>query len=243
MSTYSERLQNPNWQKKRLDILSRDNWSCIECGDGLKNDVTLQVHHKEYIFGRAPWEYENENFETLCGNCHANRHDKKGREPKPAEEVVIENSSLIAAFNILSVDLQYEINRLFKSDVDIDKQLYFLMSYQNVQVEDYLIWHSFNNPVTAKGYQAAVRFLGNTEHKAEPYEIYCHREYFGLRVNLIRRVLDVIISDNINLLKDSVSDERQDEIISLNQKLITLRAKFIPYAKQVREKKFKPYRK
>ena len=31
--TYSRKLSNPLWQKKRLKILERDNWTCKKCGD------------------------------------------------------------------------------------------------------------------------------------------------------------------------------------------------------------------
>lgn len=68
MASYSEILTNPNWQKKRLDILSRDSFTCLLCSD---KDSTLHVHHKEYLPGRKPWEYDNDNFLTLCKYCHA----------------------------------------------------------------------------------------------------------------------------------------------------------------------------
>lgn len=66
--TYSEQLKHPKWQKKRLSILERDQWCCQLCSDTESN---LQVHHKEYISGRKPWEYEDSNFQTLCKHCHS----------------------------------------------------------------------------------------------------------------------------------------------------------------------------
>jgi hypothetical protein len=65
--TYSEKLKDPRWQKKRLEILQRDNWTCISCG-GAKN--TLHVHHKYYTYGNEPWEYSNDVLVTLCEHCH-----------------------------------------------------------------------------------------------------------------------------------------------------------------------------
>lgn len=38
--------------------------------------MTLNVHHKEYIKGRKPWEYENEQLLTLCEECHEIEHLK-----------------------------------------------------------------------------------------------------------------------------------------------------------------------
>jgi hypothetical protein len=65
--TYLEKLRSPKWQKKRLEILERDNFTCTDCGD---NESTLNVHHKIYFSGKEPWEYENELLITLCENCH-----------------------------------------------------------------------------------------------------------------------------------------------------------------------------
>lgn len=66
--TYSEKLKNPLWQKKRLEILNRDNFTCVLCSD---TETELHVHHKEYKWGNKPWEYDNDNFLTLCKRCHS----------------------------------------------------------------------------------------------------------------------------------------------------------------------------
>lgn len=34
----------------------------------------LNVHHKYYVLGKKPWEYDNDALETLCSECHKNRH-------------------------------------------------------------------------------------------------------------------------------------------------------------------------
>jgi len=65
---YSDSLRDPRWQKKRLEILSRDSFMCKCCGSTTK---TLHVHHFKYSKGHQPWEYENENFITFCEDCHA----------------------------------------------------------------------------------------------------------------------------------------------------------------------------
>jgi hypothetical protein len=71
-TTYSEKLKSPFWQKKRLMIFNRDGWACVQCGS---TTVTLQVHHKKYVYGREPWEYDNKELETLCENCHRGEHN------------------------------------------------------------------------------------------------------------------------------------------------------------------------
>jgi 5-methylcytosine-specific restriction endonuclease McrA len=72
MKTYSEKLKDPRWQRKRLEIFERDNWSCVQCGD---ISTTLHIHHKEYIKNREPWEYNDEYLETLCAVCHSQEHE------------------------------------------------------------------------------------------------------------------------------------------------------------------------
>ena len=67
--TYSEKLRHPKWQKKRLEILSRDGFKCLFCGTDEKN---LQVHHLLYK-KRDPWDYPDYLYQTLCDDCHAER--------------------------------------------------------------------------------------------------------------------------------------------------------------------------
>jgi hypothetical protein len=65
--TYSEKLRDPRWQKKRLEIFQRDEWRCQGCGD---SESTLHIHHRRYIQGREPWDYEDKLLLTLCEECH-----------------------------------------------------------------------------------------------------------------------------------------------------------------------------
>jgi hypothetical protein len=65
--TYSEKLQDPRWQKKKNSILDRDDYTCQLCYD---KSSTLHVHHHYYKNGREPWEYEDEALVTYCIVCH-----------------------------------------------------------------------------------------------------------------------------------------------------------------------------
>lgn len=64
--TYLEKLQHPKWQKKRLEVLSRDNFTCKFCSD---KESTLHVHH--YKYNGNPWDANLDDLETLCCDCHA----------------------------------------------------------------------------------------------------------------------------------------------------------------------------
>ncbi len=72
--TYSEKLKDPRWQKKRLQILERDAWTCKHCK---ATDKTLHVHHVVYHKGFDPWEYEDLEYITLCWDCHQCHEDAK----------------------------------------------------------------------------------------------------------------------------------------------------------------------
>lgn len=69
--TYSERLRDPRWQKKRLQIFERDNWCCKFCASKDKN---LQVHHVIYS-KRDPWDYPDYLYQTVCEDCHQLRQE------------------------------------------------------------------------------------------------------------------------------------------------------------------------
>lgn len=71
---YSEKLKDPRWQKKRLEVMERDDWSCQNCFD---NMTTLSVHHIRYIPGRDPWDYPEKLLVTLCDNCHKYEYENR----------------------------------------------------------------------------------------------------------------------------------------------------------------------
>lgn len=71
---YSEKLKDPRWQKKRLEILQRDNWTCQYCG---ATEKTLHVHHLQYS-GINPWETNEINLITACEDCHDYESSARG---------------------------------------------------------------------------------------------------------------------------------------------------------------------
>ena len=69
---YKEQLKHPLWQRKRLEIFNRDNFTCQKCN---ATDKELQVHHLSY--SKLAWEVSNEQLITLCFECHKGvEHDK-----------------------------------------------------------------------------------------------------------------------------------------------------------------------
>lgn len=69
----SDPYKSPKWQKMRLQILERDGWKCVACGD---EESTLHVHHTAYQGN--PWEVPEGWLQTLC-EYH---HEALGEHPK-----------------------------------------------------------------------------------------------------------------------------------------------------------------
>ena len=72
MATYWEKLRDPRWQKRRLEIMQRDDFTCRMCS---AQSETLHVHHLRYSRGSDPWESADRSLITVCESCHAALHD------------------------------------------------------------------------------------------------------------------------------------------------------------------------
>lgn len=70
--TYSEKLKEPLWKLKRLEILDRDGHACYSC----KSITNIEVHHFYYVARREPWDYPNDSLVTVCRNCHQSITDR-----------------------------------------------------------------------------------------------------------------------------------------------------------------------
>lgn len=87
-TTYAQKLRDPRWQKKRLEIMERDEFTCQICGC---KDKTLNVHHRHYSRGREPWEYDGNALVTLCEPCHDLVHDFNELLAAWIEEISLSN--------------------------------------------------------------------------------------------------------------------------------------------------------
>ena len=105
--SYSERLTDPKWQKRRLEILQRDNWKCTYCGN---DKIELQVHHVDYIPGIKVYEYPDDMLKTLCIECHQNENNREKLE------VNLSNTLKMKGFmigDLLSLSCLIDTNKKF----------------------------------------------------------------------------------------------------------------------------------
>ena len=143
-TNYSDKLKNPKWQKKRLEILNLHGFKCEKCGC---EDKELHVHHRFYIKGREVWQYDNDVFQVLCCDCHEKEHIKE-KESVRVVEVVPERYQALIDLLIkceLYCDFDFsEIECLFEFYLNhVTDKLFFsyLISAMNSRYADVLFYN------------------------------------------------------------------------------------------------------
>jgi hypothetical protein len=133
---YFEKLKDPRWQKKRLEILERDGWRCKECAEDTK---TLHVHHLLYQKGMEPWEIPNGFLVTLCEDCHNNATQpcpiqqgyKSCEECPDFSGNVPDSESRCDGPGSVTEGIALLLDALWKKGFDLETDLYALASAVN----------------------------------------------------------------------------------------------------------------
>jgi len=123
---YQKKLLDPRWQKKRLEILGRDRFTCRVCWD---TERTLHVHHKRY--NGNPWEAEDKDLITLCESCHEIESDAKDLFKEKAVKWV-ENSSF-SFDDINGFMQQLEMANIYNPQWMILQSFMFILTDENAQ--------------------------------------------------------------------------------------------------------------
>lgn len=74
-SAYLRKLQDPRWQRKRLEVMQYADFRCQICG--AKNRM-LHCHHSYYERGKNPWDYPDGAIICICSDCHRLIHGRGG---------------------------------------------------------------------------------------------------------------------------------------------------------------------
>ena len=136
--TYSEKLLDPQWQRKRLEVLNRDQFKCCLCSD---TKTTLHIHHKTYEKGKLPWQYKLDNFQTLCKHCHLLAEFFKNEKETKLYENIIKNVELIIKLNIdikitnLQSDIDQIRYRISYCEDSINKNVYELYELSEEEIK------------------------------------------------------------------------------------------------------------
>lgn len=75
--------------------MQRAEFRCESCQAA---DKTLHAHHRIYIKGRAPWEYEDDDLACLCEECHRLWHEKRAELDDAIKYLTPGEFGLIAAY-------------------------------------------------------------------------------------------------------------------------------------------------
>lgn len=103
--SYNEQIKSPHWQKRRLQILQRDNFTCQICGS---TEKTLHVHHLCYRKDAKIWDYPDNTLITLCEDCHRTEHEMQSENDYSVTNLI--NDLLISGFtNFELVSILYKI--------------------------------------------------------------------------------------------------------------------------------------
>ena len=69
------------WEKKRLEILERDNYECQRCKEKGGFSPATCVHHIKHLKDRPDLALDDDNLVSLCDACHNLEHPEKFIEP------------------------------------------------------------------------------------------------------------------------------------------------------------------
>ena len=76
--------KHPKWEKLRLKVLRRDNWTCKFCGQlclGKKrNGHSPTVDHIKSVKDHPDLAFDPRNMQVLCKPCDNKKHAEKGRK-------------------------------------------------------------------------------------------------------------------------------------------------------------------
>jgi hypothetical protein len=99
--SYTKKLSDPRWQKKRLEVLSRDNFKCTLC---LNDKEELHVHHLKYT--KEPWDAPLKDLETLCFRCHEMKKSEKVISAKlMGNSIIYTNLDIVFIYKIEEEDV------------------------------------------------------------------------------------------------------------------------------------------
>lgn len=96
---YFEKLKDPRWQRKRLEIMERDRFACRHCKS---TEDTLNVHHRVYKKGKQPWECEDHLLITLCEDCHQEAEDARFQVASKMGANHIRDKDMVMMANVLA---------------------------------------------------------------------------------------------------------------------------------------------
>jgi hypothetical protein len=120
---YMAKLRDPRWQRMRLEVMNRDEFTCQSCFD---KDATLNVHHSYYKQGKEPWDYPITALVTLCERCHQEETETRRSEEQALLEALRMMGMSASNVNSLASTLFSTFGEDFRFQDNMD---YYLSRY------------------------------------------------------------------------------------------------------------------
>ncbi len=77
------------WERKRKQVLKRDNWECQKCKDEGGYSRATTVHHIKHLTDRPDLALTDSNLVSLCSACHNEEHPEKLKQYRAGEKEYI----------------------------------------------------------------------------------------------------------------------------------------------------------
>lgn len=106
-ATYKEKLLDPRWQRLRLEVMQRENFTCQYCAN---TKQTLNLHHLRYAESGNPWDVSKNDLLCLCQDCHYVLHVL---EKETSLFSILMNEILF--FSVISMDNNSDIKILVQT--------------------------------------------------------------------------------------------------------------------------------
>lgn len=170
-NNYTDKLKNPKWQKKRLEVLNLHGFKCEKCGC---EDKELHVHHRFYIKGREVWQYDNDVFQVLCCDCHEKEHLKV----KEINEVIPEK------YKNLIVLVENLNKRRGRNQEDLEMLLGTIIEDEERKDENYDLYYLSKTYCVEGSFSDAIKYQIRDYCLKEEVEIQMASEINELRAEL-----------------------------------------------------------
>lgn len=72
--------ESKHWKSKRLAILRRDKYLCVNCKRYGKNVEATVVHHIKHLDEFPELAFVDINLQSLCEACHNKAHPEKSQK-------------------------------------------------------------------------------------------------------------------------------------------------------------------
>jgi len=124
---------DPQWQKKRLEIMQRDGFACKLCDN---KERTLNVHHTYYDDNKrdTPWDYPDRCLITICDVCHEREHEELRNSEKELLQAFKKQGLTADYLSDYAAVIEEEAD-FNMTQIETERAIVFFLSDKKMQIE------------------------------------------------------------------------------------------------------------